>query len=158
MKTLSTLLALTLLAPLGASAQVAPDPGAADAVVAVPPGALLLVDAIDIPLTPESVARAGLTEAHAVALATDVSARRYTRVRAVGALGVLGTVTARALIERLAVVDGDAFVRAQALVSLARVWGPSDREAVEGFLTERIDDPSPAVTDAIARELGRLYR
>lgn len=170
MKALETLMTsialLALLAPV-ASAQVAPEaapaavadgPSTAPAPAAIPPRAMMLVDAIDIPLTPETVAAAGLSEAHAAALAADPDGRRYTRVRAVGALGVLGTPSARELVERLAVTDADELVRAQALVSLSRVWGRSDREAVVDFLTARLDDASPAVSDAIARELSRLYR
>ncbi len=154
-----------LLTPAFASAQVAPghDHGAvADApspdAVAIPPKARMLVDAIDIPLTPAAVAYAGLTESMATALAADTASKRYTRVRAVGALGIIGTDSARRLIELLATADGDAQVRVQAVISLSRIWGADDREAVVAFLTGLLGDAPPAVDDAIARELSHLYR
>ena len=166
MKSLKTAIALSaLLLPLGASAQVASDhdhpavtDGASPGVVALPPRVRMLVDAIDIPLTPEAVARAGLTESMAAALAADTAGKRYTRVRAVGALGVIGTDSARQLIELLARADADEQVRVQAVISLARIWGGDDREAVTGFLTTLLgEDAPPVVDDAVARELSRLY-
>lgn len=166
-KALPIALALCASLPLSLSAQVAP--GAHSAIVtdgmsnvpeavALPPQARMLVDAIDIPLTPEHVARAGLTESMAAALAADTAGKRYTRVRAVGALGIFGTDSARRLIELLATADADEQVRVQAVISLARIWGTDDREAVVGFLTERLGDAPAVVDDAIARELSRLYR
>lgn len=167
-RTLSQIAPLALLAALFAApamAQTAPSGAAPDPAVEVPPAAVevpesvrLLVDAIDVPLTPQNVALVGLTETQAVALAVDVEQKRYTRIRAVGALAILGGDRARQVVELLATADPDAQVRAQAVVSLARVWGPDDREAVVEFLVERLTDAPEPVADAIIRELARLYR
>lgn len=163
-----TALALALILPATAAAQaplhdhgqaklVTDGMSNAPAAVAIPARARMLVDAIDIVLTPQTVAQAGLTESMAAALAAHTAEKRYTRVRAVGALGVFGTDSARRLIELLATADADEQVRVQAVVSLARIWGADDREAVIEFLTDRLGDAPPAVDDAIARELARLY-
>jgi len=161
MKSLALLVALFAL-PLAAHAQTAPEAGAAPDIASdaptLTPDARMLVDAIDIPLTPATVARAGLTESMAAALALETTGKRYTRVRAVGALGVLGTDSARRLIELLATADADEQVRVQAVISVSRIWGADDRDAVTGFLNDRLGDASPVVADAIARELVRLYR
>lgn len=157
-----------LLVPAFAAAQVVPDDHAhgvvtdgastAPGAVAIPPQARMLVDAIDIPLTPQAVAQAGLTASMATALAADTAGKRYTRVRAVGALGIIGGDDARRLIELLATADGDEQVRIQAVVSLSRIWGADDRESVAAFLTGLLGDAPAAVDDAIARELSHLYR
>lgn len=150
MKTLTLALAFALVAPAASA-----DPG--DRFPKDPRNAELLLAAIDIPLTPETVARAALTEQHAARVATDVKQPRYPRVRAVGALGVIGTDSARRLIETLAVADRDEQVRVQAVISLARIWGQDDREAVGGFLVDRLVDAPPVVSDAIFDALERLY-
>lgn len=123
-----------------------------------PRAAEMLLLAIDIPLTPETIERAGLTEAQAARVALDVKQSRYARVRALGALGVFGTDLGRRLIEAAAVADPDEQLRVQAVISLARVWGPDDRPTVGAFLVERLADDSTAVGDAVLRELERLYR
>ncbi|MCB9538999.1 MAG: hypothetical protein H6704_22450 [Myxococcales bacterium] len=81
MKTIAFLLATALAAP--ALAQTAP--GAAPDAVVVTPSAELLLGAIDVPLTDEALARAGVTEAVAGAVAADGQRRRYLRARAVAA-------------------------------------------------------------------------
>lgn len=160
--TAAGLVALVLFVGSTAAQVVGPDghapkaPEAAEA--AVPPTVRMLIDAIDIPLTPEALARVGVTEAHATALAADPAAKRYTRVRAVAALGVLGTDSARRLVELMATADADPQVRIQAVVSLSRIWGADDRAEVARFLTERLDDAPPRVDEAITRELARLHR
>lgn len=166
MKALTSLAAtLALLAASTAGAQVTADGHEHAAPVtdgqpsALPAAnARLLIDAIDIPLTPETIERAGVTEALAAALAADPTAKRYTRVRAVGALGVIGTDSARRLIELMARGDADPQVQVQAVVSLSRIWGVDDRVEVVRFLTERLGDAPAPVDDAIARELDRLHR
>lgn len=135
-----------------ASAQTAPAEASP-----LTPQADLLLRAIDIPLTPETIARAGLTPAEAMAVVADGEASRYARVRAVGALGVFGTLEARRVIERLAVADPDEQVRVQAVISLARVFGPDDRAAVAGFLVDRLELATPAVDRVVLKELERLY-
>lgn len=147
MKTLTILLALALAGPALADPAFPKDPRNAE----------LLLYAIDIPLTPDTVARAALTEQHAARIATDVKRPRYPRVRAIGALGVIGTDSARRLIETLAVTDDDEQVRVQAVISLARIWGHDDREIVGSFLVDRLGDATPALSDAIFGELERLY-
>lgn len=122
------------------------------------PHAELLLRAIDIPLTPDTIEHAGLTEAVAARIALDLKQKRYTRVRAIGALGVFGSDLGRRLIESAAVADPDEQVRVQAVISLARVWGPADRPTVSAFLVDRLGDESTAVGDAVLRELERLYQ
>lgn len=166
MKALTSLAATLALLAGTATAQVAPADEAhakfvTDGQSNVPgatANARLLIDAIDVPLTPETLEMAGVTEAEVAALAADPSARRYTRVRAVGALGVIGTDSARRLIELMAVGDADPQVRVQAVVSLSRIWGVDDRVEVIRFLTERLGDAPVQVDDAIVRELDRLHR
>lgn len=151
MKTL-TLLALASLA-LTAPALASPGEHGDAA-----PHAELLLRAIDIPLTPDTIEHAGLTEAVAARVALDLKQKRYTRVRALGALGVFGSDLGRRLIESAAVADPDEQVRVQAVISLARVWGPADRPTVSAFLVDRLADESAAVGDAVLRELERLYQ
>jgi hypothetical protein len=170
-RTLAALITLLLAAPAAAdpfehaahpdahaAAAHASEHPAADSAATDPRAAEMLLLAIDIPLTPETIERAGLTEAQAARVALDVKQSRYARVRALGALGVFGTDLGRRLIEAAAVADPDEQLRVQAVISLARVWGPDDRPTIGAFLVERLADDSTAVGDAVLRELERLYR
>lgn len=148
----------TLWAAIAATALLLASPALAQTTPNVSARADLLLRAIDIPLTPETIRQAGLTPADAMAVIDDDQATRYARVRAVGALGVFGTPEARRTIERLAVADPDEQVRVQALISLARVFGPDDRDAIGGFLVDRLEVATPAVDRVVIKELARLYR
>ncbi|MCA9537813.1 MAG: hypothetical protein KC620_02930 [Myxococcales bacterium] len=145
MKRLTLLLLGALLAPLSATAEPPP------------PSAELLLRAIDIPLTPERLEAAGLDEDFAAAALADAARDRYARVRALGALAVHGSPHARQLIEAAALADADEAVRAQALISLARAFGPDDRAAVTSFLIDRLPLATAAEVELIDRELRRLH-
>jgi hypothetical protein len=118
-------------------------------------GAAVLLGAIDVPLTPETLAAAGLDEARATAVARDATARRYLRVRAAGALGVLGTDGARRTLEALAAEDADVEVRIQAVTALARVWAPRDPAVAERLRALRTNAPR-ALDGVLAAELRKL--
>lgn len=95
----------------------------------------LLLLAIDVPLTPLLIQRVGLTEAIATAHLKDRTALRYMRLRSASALPFFGTPTARATLtaqaaSTLAGPDDDEQVRIQAVVSLARGFGPQDVNGV----------------------------
>lgn len=152
------ILTLTALLALAAPALTAPALASPGEHGDAAPHAELLLRAIDIPLTPDTIEHAGLTEAVAARVALDLKQKRYTRVRAIGALGVFGSDLGRRLIESAAVADPDEQVRVQAVISLARVWGPADRPTVSAFLVDRLGDDSNAVGDAVLRELERLYQ
>ncbi len=119
------------------------------------PTAELLLGAIDVPLTPEALAAAGVDEARATAVARDPARRRYLRVRAAGALGVLGTDGARRTLEALAAEDPDVEVRIQAVTALARVWAPRDPAVAERLRALHAGAPR-ALGDVLAAELARL--
>jgi len=121
-----------------------------------PRTAATLLGAIDVPLTPEAMARAGVTEAFATETLGRATARRYLRQRAVSALGLLGTDTARRIVERTARKDADVQVRVQAVISLARAFGPTDRAAVATTLRELSGDAPAPVVKAARAELERL--
>lgn len=133
---------------------------AAAPAVAAPPAptksAELLLGAIDVLLTPENIQKAGLTEAWATAVVDDAGARRYLRARAVGALALMQTPTARARIEHAALADADDEIRIQAVISLARAFGPADREQVTRFLRGAAESGPPALRTIVHGELARL--
>lgn len=145
--------ALTLVCALAA------DAGADDPYI--PPSAGLSADvllkAIDIPLTAENVKQAGLTEKQALAALDDPKSRRYTRMRALSALAFLPSDTARAAIERIAKADADEVVQEQAIITLARAFGPKDPKTVRGFLEFIAKQELTArVADRITAELKTL--
>ena len=120
------------------------------------PKAEVVLAAIDIRLTPETVVDAGITVSMAEAHALDPSASPYLRARAVSALAALGNEAARHIIEVVAQIDTHRLVRAQAYTSLARVFGPWDRATVDAFLIRALAAEEDAVTQRIRTELRRL--
>ena len=133
----------TFAAPAGPAAP-RPDPAA------------MLLGAIDVVMTPATLAASGVTEAYANRVLQDPEAGPYLRVRAAGALGILGTDTARQTLERLAEKGTGEPLRIQAVVSLARVWGPRDEAKVGSFLRRISVDAAPPLAETISAELGRL--
>jgi len=129
---------------------IPPTTAAADSVAEV------VIAAIDIRLTPETVVESGITITLAQELALDPEATPYVRARAVSALAALGGEAARQVIEVVAVMDPHHMVRAQAYVSLARAFGPWDRAGVSGFLMEGLAGAEGVVTRRIRVELQRL--
>lgn len=147
--TLSALPAASSAAPLPAPT---PAPATADAVAT----GLTLLAAIDVPLTAEIITRMGLTESTATNALADRTAKRYVRLRAVGALPFFATKTARALVERTAAEDADEVVRIQAVTSLARGFGGTDRLGVLTALQALARKATPPVAEAIAAEIALL--
>ncbi len=152
MKTIAMLLATALAAP--ALAQTAP--GTAPEAVVVTPSAELLLGAIDVPLTDEGLARAGVTEDVAAAVASDGQRRRYLRARAVAATARFRSAEGRALLERLAAQDADHEIRIQAIISLARAFGPADPAGVGATLDALRSDAPDAVRPLLESERARL--
>jgi len=116
----------------------------------------VVIAAIDIRLTPETVVESGITVALAQRLAFDPNAKPYVRARAVSALAALGTDHARQILEIVAVMDAHEGVRAQAYVGLSRAFGPWDRAGVSSFLMEGLALDEGTVTRRIQAELRRL--
>ncbi len=152
MKTIPLLCAALLAAP--AWAQTAP--GAAPDAVVVAPSAELLLGAIDVPLTDAGLARAGVTEPVALAVAADGQRRRYLRARAVAATARFRTPQGRALLERLAAHDADHEIRIQAIISLARAFGPADPAGVGAALDALAPGAPDAVRALLDAERARL--
>lgn len=146
----TALTALALLAALSGPAVAAPP--------APTPEAEMLLGAIDVMITPATLKQAGITEAWATAVVDDIKARRYLRARAIGALAIIGTDSARARIERAASADHDLEIRIQAVISLARAFGPADEERVNGFLKGLAPEAPEALRDVLHRELTRLEK
>lgn len=122
------------------------------------PAAEMLLGAIDIFLTPENIKKAGLTEAQAVTVLEDAQRKRYLRVRAVNALNLFATPTARVAIERAALQSDDYEVRRQAVVSLARGFGPGDKAGVTDALKRISQDAPVQLRSVIADEVARLHK
>ncbi len=130
---------------------------ACGALAAEPDPRATLLGAIDIPLTTERLSAAGLDEAYAGAALTDPARSTSERARAVAALALLGTPSARARIEATLEAEGHPEVRIQAAVSLARRFGPEDRAAVEAKLKALPPSAPEALRAAVNRELERLH-
>lgn len=152
MKTIALLLTIALAAP--ALAQTAP--GAPTDAVTVSPAAELLLGAIDVPLTDEGLARAGVTEDVAAAVAADGQRKRYLRARAVAATARFRSAKGRALLERLAARDADHEIRIQSIISLARAFGPADRASVTAALQAMQPTAPATVRPLLDAELARL--
>lgn len=116
----------------------------------------LLLGAIDVVLNPMTIAAAGLSEDHALAVAQDPTARRYLRVRAAGALGVFGSARAHVALRDLAQHDLDVEVRIQASISLARRFSAPDPGATTAFLLAVAEHAPPGLHRVIRREVRRL--
>lgn len=93
-----------------------------------------LLGAIDVQLTTPLLDQYGLDEATATRFVDDDKQVRYVRLRALSALAVRGTDTARARIERAALSDADTMVRAEAAVLLARGFAQLGNAAADTFL------------------------
>jgi HEAT repeat protein len=124
--------------------------------LAQPASADLLLGAIDVVLDPMTVTAADLTEDHALSVARDPNARRYLRVRAVGALAIFGSARARAALREFARHDLDVEVRIQASVSLARGFGVDAPGETTAFLLQVADGAPPALARVIRHEVRRL--
>lgn len=126
--TLGATLALTLVAGAvsaapASDAVAAPDATPANAAaVTIPPRALSLLGAIDVPLTPALMAEVGLTPAVAAAVLRAPNLQRYPRMRALWALSQHAGPDARALVIAAADEDADVEVRAEAALVLARAF------------------------------------
>ena len=157
MKNLVVLLALAAAAG-PAVAQTDPrQPAAQVAPTRLPAAAVLLLGAIDVPLTEQGMARAGLTEPVAAAVLSDSSRSRYLRARAVAAVARFRSPAGRALLERVAATDPDDELRIQAVISLARAFGPTDRPGVSAHLEALAHTAPGPVRGVIGNELTRLH-
>lgn len=116
----------------------------------------MLLDAIDIVISPMRIVEAGLTEEYAIAMAVDANQRRYRRVRATGALGIFGSARAHAVLLDLARGDTDVEVRIQAVTSLVYAF----KEAAPGGLAAELlaiaEDAPPALRRTILRQARAL--
>ena len=108
-----------------------------------------LLAAIDVPLTLDTIERAGLTEAVALRVLGDATRTRYERLRAASALPFFATATARAALERVASTDSDLELRVQAVTGLARGFGLTDPQGVRATLDAALALPG---TPAYVRE------
>ena len=117
-----------------------------------------LLAAIDVPLTLDTIERAGLTEAVALRVLGDGTRTRYERLRAASALPFFATATGRAALERVAAADSDLELRVQAVTGLARGFGLTDPQGVRAALDAALHQPStPAyVRDHWAKERAAL--
>ena len=118
--------------------------------------ARLLLGAIDIFLTAENIAQAGLTEAFAQATLRNTTSKRYLRMRSLGALGLIGTQTARAALRNTARRDPDPYVQRQAVNTLAFSWGATHPASVTTLLLEIRENAPPLVSEEIRTQLERL--
>ena len=143
-------LVLTLLLAAPAMAQT---PAKVEA--PVPATAKILLEAIDIFLTPQMMDKAGLTEAYAQAVVAS-DARRYIRARAISALAMFATPSARATLEEAAYRDADPEIRIQAVMSLSRAFGPTDKIGVRAVLRTVAQDAPETLRRVIVREQARL--
>jgi len=100
-----------------------------------------LLAAIDVPLTLDTIERAGLTEAAALRVLGDGKRTRYERLRAASALPFFATATARAALERAAAADSDLELRVQAVTGLARGFGLADPLGVRAALDVALAQP-----------------
>lgn len=115
----------------------------------------LLLGSIDVVLDPMTIAAADLTEEHALAVAQDAQARRYLRVRAVGALGIFGSAQAQAALRDFAQFDLDVEVRIQAVISLTHLGNRAPGETT-AFLMGVAETAPPALERVIIRSVRRL--
>lgn len=117
-----------------------------------------LLAAIDVPLTLDTIERAGLTEAVALRVLGDAGRTRYERLRAASALPFFATSTARATLERVALQDSDIELRVQAITGLARGFGASDPSGVRAALDAAVALPGtpPYVRAHWAQERAQL--
>jgi len=119
----------------------------------------LLLDAIDVWVTPELVARAGLTAEHAERVLLNRSERRYRRIRAMAALCITSPERALEVLPELMRSAPDAELRVQAVIHLTRAFGEERRAQVEGLLREALNTHKDAKVRAmITRELERSAR
>ena len=116
----------------------------------------MLLGAIDIPLTPETMAKAGLTEARATAALAKKSETRYARMRAIGALSQFATPTAREKIEAVARGDDDVYVQRQAVAALVAGFGQTDTAGVRKLLAEIAPGAPAPVAEEIQRQRAVL--
>jgi hypothetical protein len=118
-----------------------------------------LLGAIDVGLTDTLMRQYGLDEAAATRFLDDTKQRRYVRQRALSALTILRTDSARQRIERAALSDHDQTVRAEAIVVLARGFAQLGDAAAERFLRHTATAQlkgHPA--EVLRHELARLTR
>ena len=116
----------------------------------------LLLAAIDVPLTVERLTAVGLDETYATGVLADAEASRYVRARALGALGLLGTETAKARVEGVLREDLDPELRIQAAISLARAFARVDVVGVKATLRGVVVGAPEGLRRAIEAELSRL--
>lgn len=147
-------LILSLAAPAQAT-QVAQDTQVAQAAKA---RVDLLLNAIDVLLSPMAIAEVGLTEDYAVALATDSMQRRYLRVRATGALAMFGSARARTVLLALARTDTDVEVRIQAVTSLVYWFAEDAPGQLTADLVAIADHAPPMLRQFVLRQVRRLPR
>lgn len=126
------------------------------ALTSAPAKAELVLRAVDIHLTPDVITRAGVTEQMAKALLEAPEAGPYDRVRAVSALAFFQTDTAYDLLAAQARSASEHQVRVQAVISLARAFGPADPQKVDATLAALPADARLA--RVIAEERARLAR
>ena len=89
-------------------------------------------------------------------IATDITRKRYLRVRATGALAFFPSSTTRDLLEDLVLRADDPEVRIQAVVALGHGFWSIDRAWVRSWLERIMDHPDQGLSQAAARTLGRL--
>ena len=133
-----------------------PAMAAPEALTHGPERAELVLRAMDIPLTPDVVARAGITERVAIELLKAPGARPYDRVRAISALAFFQTTTAYDTIVDQARTAEAPQLRTQAVITLARAFGPADPQKVDAVLAALPADTKLA--KVIAQERARLIR
>lgn len=143
-----------------ASAQIKPPTAApASASAAQEAKALLALSAFDVQLTPDLIAAVGLTEALAIRVAQDSAAPRYQRIRAIGALGLMGSAGAREIVRALARTANDEEVKIQAIISLSRGFArtaPAQLRLDLRALKAAPSGHSLKVSKRLTRELSRL--
>ncbi|MGK0358198.1 MAG: hypothetical protein ACI9U2_000481 [Bradymonadia bacterium] len=146
------MIALFLIFSLAVPAQATP--ATPDATARVD----LLLNSIDVLLSPMAIAQVGLTEDYAVAVATDSTRRRYLRVRATGALAMFGSARGRSVLLELARDDTDVEVRIQAVTSLVYWFAEDAPGQLAAALVAIADHAPPMLRKLVMRRVRQLPR
>ena len=153
----SASVASLLLSLEAGHAQTSPDaPRTREGATAqLPEAARDLLGAIDVPLSPERLAAAGVDAEVATSVVADPRASRYLRARSLAALAQLGGDRARAVLYG-ALGDEDQEIRIQASIMVARRLGPERPDEVRRRLHDRLAAATEAERAVIAAELATL--